>query len=213
MSNDRPDMDVASGKLIAFEGLDGCGKTTQLGALESMLRARGASVLCTRQPTSHYREDPRVRAYLERGDGSIGMEELCILAAEDRRQHLATVIGPALERGAWVLCDRYVYSSYAFFRARRVDLAFVRRANEGVRIPDLTLLLDLSAEQARSRVLCREGKITKFEERRIEFMTLVRETFLECRDESFLVLDAGLSADVLSIRIAAEIQRRWGSIL
>lgn len=204
---------MPEGRLIVFEGLDGCGKSTQIEALEGALRDRGVKVLSTRQPTSRYREDPRVRAYLETGEDRIGMDALCLLAAEDRRRHLGEVIVPALERGEWVLSDRYVYSSYAFFRARQVDLAFVKRANEGVRRPDLTFLLDLPAEDARQRVLAREGAVSKFEERSLERMAVVRDTFLQCRDETFVVLDARRPADALRVNIAAEIERRWGPVL
>lgn len=184
---------MAQGKLIAFEGIDGCGKSTQLRLLGEALRSRGIDVLCTRQPTSAYRDNPAVRAYLEGGDSRVGMKRLCRLAAEDRRGHLAGIVLPSLARGTWVLCDRYVYSSFAFFRARGVDLPFVERENRGVRIPDLTVLLDMSPECARQRVLAREGAITKHEEKDLQFMGVVRDTFLQLSNESFLVLDGRLS--------------------
>jgi dTMP kinase len=137
------------------------------------------------------------------------MEQLSRLAADDRKQHLKSVILPSLRRGEWVLCDRYVYSSYAFFRARGVDLALVKHLNAGVRMPDLTVFLDLDPSEARQRVVAREGRISKYEERDLEFMAVVRQTFLDCRDESFLILDAGKPA----VEIAADIARVVGRLV
>jgi dTMP kinase len=197
------------GKLVVFEGIDGCGKSTQLQVSAAALRSRGINVLCTRQPTAYYRDNPKVRAYLDHGDPGVGMEALCLLAAEDRRRHLAEIVLPSLTLGSWVLCDRYVYSTYAFVRARGVEPSFVRQVNEGVRRPDLTVLLDVSPEEARRRVLSREkGAITKFEERNLEFMAAVRAAFLECRDESFEIMDALLPSERLHVAITACINCR-----
>lgn len=201
---------MTMGALVVFEGIDGCGKSTQLRLLEAALQATGMEVYCTRQPTSLYRDDPKVRAYLDRGHARISMHELCLLAAKDRHRHLEEVVLPNLTRGCWVLCDRYTYSSYAYFRARGVELSFVRQANEGVRRPDVTVFLDISPEDARRRVLGREGTITKFEEKSLQFMSVVRDTFLECRDESFDVMDARQPPEMLHAAIVSSIERRLG---
>lgn len=198
---------MTPGKLIVFEGIDGCGKSTQLALASSMLRARGVDVMCTRQPTSRYRRNPAVRAYLDAGNKRVGMEALCRLAAGDRLRHVDEEIVPALKRGTWVLSDRYVYSSYAFFRARGLELAYIRRANEGVRRPDVTFLLDMAPEDARKRVLAREGAVTKYEEKDLGFMGIVRETFLGCRDESYVILDARLGTDALHAAVVSAIDR------
>jgi dTMP kinase len=201
---------MVMGALVVFEGIDGCGKSTQFRLLEAALRTTGIDVLCTRQPTSWYRENPKVRAYLDHGHAQVSMDALCLLAAEDRRRHLTEVVLPSLARGYWVLCDRYTYSSYAYFRARGIELSFVRQANEGVRRPDMTAFLDISPEDARQRVLGREGTITKFEEKSLRFMSVVRDTFFECRDESFDLMDARQSPEMLHKAIVANVERRLG---
>jgi dTMP kinase len=199
---------MTRGRLIAMCGIDGCGKTTQIGLLAGALRARGIDVVETRQPTEFYRDHPQVRAYLDDGDTSLGMVGLALLAAADRQHHVRGVIEPALAAGRWVITDRYVYSTYAFFVARGLELDFLRTINRDVPRPDLSVLLDLPAEVARQRVQLRDGKALKYEERSLAFMTGVRDGFLAYRDASFLTVDATAPAAA----IAAEIHARVGHL-
>lgn len=201
---------MSLGKLIAFEGIDGCGKSTQLEMLCTVLEKCAVPVITTRQPTARYRENPVVRAYLEDGQRHVSMQELCRIAAADRRQHVQEIIEPALKRGTWVLCDRYVYSSYAFFQARGVELDFVRHENRNVVVPDVTFFLDIAATGARERVVTREGEITKFEERRLEFMETVRENFLQVQDATFVVIDAATTVEQMAAAILQEVNQRFG---
>jgi dTMP kinase len=156
-----------------------------------------------------YRQNPHVRAYLDHGSNQLGMIGLSLLAAADRQLHVRTVIAPALEAGTWVLCDRYVYSSYAFFAARGVSLEFVRHINVDVPPPDVTFLLDVPAETALARVRARDGCVLKFEERSGEFMRTVRDMFLSCADETFVIIDARQSEQVVAQQIAAHIEQGW----
>jgi len=202
-------MSERQGKLIAFCGIDGSGKTTQQRLLGEWLQSCAVNVELTRQPTDFYRQLPVVRQYLDDGHDTIGMDGLALLAAADRIYHVRNVIEPALCSGRWVLTDRYVYSTYASFVARGVDLDFLRTLNRQVPKPDLTVLMNCSAARARERVAARDGSVTKHEERSLAFMEKFRLGFLDVADETFLVLDAELSIAALH----EQVRRRCGELL
>lgn len=187
--------DWQKGILIAFCGIDGSGKTTQEDMLASWLTNRGIEVLQTKQPTDRYRKDPLVRGYMYGTGSEIGLEEMALMAAADRQFHLRTVIRPAVGQGQAVLCNRYIYSSYAFFVARGLELDFIKAINPKVETPDLTVLCDIPARTARERVSARDGQVIKMEEARLGFMEEVRQNFLRFADESFLILDARRPAE------------------
>ncbi|MEX0381567.1 dTMP kinase [Leuconostoc sp. MS02] len=176
--------------LIAFCGLDGSGKTTQLRLLAHWLSSNQQVVLTTRQPSDDYRNNDRVRNYLDNGIVS-NMKAIALLAAADRQNHIFEVVLPGLEKGH-VLTDRYLYSSFAFFKARGVDIDFIRSINPDVPEPDLTVFLDLAPRVTLERVANRDGSL-KFEERNSKIFKNVRETFLEVLPENSLILDAQLS--------------------
>ncbi len=153
-------MQTPLGKLVAFEGIDGAGKTTQLARLALRLRARGLEVLTTREPTTgpHGRQ---IRA----AAGRLPLDEELALFTADRGEHVREVIQPALARGAWVLIDRYYPSSAAYQGTRpgspgvdgvlALNEAFAPR-------PARTLWLDLAVERGLARVGAR-GAATPFE--------------------------------------------------
>ncbi|MEO1336491.1 MAG: dTMP kinase [Myxococcota bacterium] len=169
----------------------------------------GRSCLCTRQPTTRYRTHPDVRAYLDRGERSITPLDLCRRAAEDRRRHIAEEIAPAIAAGTIVLCDRYVYSSIAFFEARGVAPDVAWSLNADVPTPHNVFLLDLDPKDARRRVVAREGGVKKFEEKDLDFMANVRSAFLQHVPDSALVIDATQSAD----EIFSQVLRATDSIV
>ena len=177
------------GALVAFCGIDGCGKTTQLKLAEQWLADRGFPVLATRQPTDFYRRHPKVRGFFRTNVPEGGMETLVLLSALDRQHHLRTVVQPALSAGKIVLCDRYYYSAEAFFFARGVDRNVVRRLNPEIPMPALTVYLDAPAATCHERILKRDGKMSSFEERSLRFLEKVREGFAGAADDSFLRID------------------------
>jgi dTMP kinase len=179
-----PTRPTGRGCLIAFCGLDGSGKTTQMELARRDLEAWGVEVVMTRQPSDWYRRDETVRAYLDegKGRGAKNIEhELALFAAADRLRHIRTVIDPAVERGAVVLTDRYVYSSYAYFAARGLQegLPWLQEINSLAPDPDAVFLLDVPAPVAVERVLRRGGAKLKYEERRIEIFEEVRCQLLD----------------------------------
>lgn len=153
-----------AGRLVAFEGLDGSGKTTQLARAVVRLRERGREVIATREPTDgeHGR---RIRALAARGERAPAAEELALFQA-DRREHVANRILPALARGAIVLTDRYFLSTVAYQGARGLDPGTLLAESESAfPPPDLAILFEIDPARALARVHARGGQIEEAFER------------------------------------------------
>jgi dTMP kinase len=147
-------MTVNRGKLIAFEGLDGCGKSTQLALLADALDARGVDVVRTREPTEgeHGR---RIREMARAGVRVDPREELSWFVA-DRREHVERVIEPALAAGRTVLSDRYYLSSVAYQGARGLDPDGILAESEAAfPHPTLAILVEIEPERGLERVKAR----------------------------------------------------------
>ena len=152
-------MPRARGKFITFEGLDGCGKTTQLKKLAEALERRGVEVVATREPGGTAIGE-RVRAVLldSRTEGMAPLAELALMFGA-RAQHIHQVIEPALKAGKWVLCDRFTDSSEAYQGGGRQlgsqNVLTLHKVLCGGLQPDLTLLLladpRKSVQRARGR--------------------------------------------------------------
>lgn len=190
------------GYFIAFCGIDGSGKTTQLHRVEDLLTQSG-SVLCTRQPTDLYRQDSAVRQLLnlEKVDQEI-VRELALFSAFDRLRHLRTVVYPRLAVGDAVLTDRYVYSTYSYFMARGVhDLDWLKSINRHAPEPDLVFYLDVPPDVAATRIIARDGASCKREEIDMDRMAAVRSIFLSQpwgKSNRFHVLDGTMPPDVVT---------------
>ena len=115
------------GRLIVFEGIDGTGKSTHIGHLRKYLEGKGLEVVQSFEPTrgrwGRMLRDSAVT-------GRLSVEEEVALFLKDRREHVETLIAPALARGAWVLLDRYYLSMMAYQGARGIDPEVIRAANE-----------------------------------------------------------------------------------
>jgi dTMP kinase len=166
---------VKRGRLLAFEGLDGCGKTTQLAALARALREAGHAVVATREPTDGP-DGRRIRAMARSGDAVPPEQELRWFVA-DRRAHVAEVIGPALASGRLVLTDRYYLSTAAYQGARGLDPEAILRDSEAeFPLPDLAIVLEIDPAVALVRVGGRgEPLEAAFEER--EFLERVAANY------------------------------------
>lgn len=152
---------MARGRFIAFEGGEGAGKSTQAGLLAEALRRRGLEVVTTREPGGTHGAEAIRRLLLDTaGEGWTPPAEALLFAAA-RADHVARSIRPALERGAWVVCDRFLDSSRAYQGggaglADR-DILELHRIGSGGLLPDLTLLIDVPAEQVAQRLARRDG--------------------------------------------------------
>jgi len=188
---------------VTFEGLDGSGKTTQVDRLRARLEAEGREVVATREPGGTPLGEGIRELVLHGHEMSPWAEAL--LFASARAEHVEEVIRPALERGADVLCDRYVDSSLAYQGiARGLGLERVLEVNldaVGGLMPDRTFVLALDSETASGRVGESPDRIEREEP---GFRARVEAAFLELAErfpERIVVLDASLPADKLAERI------------
>ena len=169
-----------AGRLIAFEGLDGSGKSTQLERLAARLRAAGCDVVTTHEPTT-FPSGQRIREMARSGQPLAPEEELRWFV-EDRRVHVDEVITPALRTGKIVLTDRYYLSTVAYQGARGLDFEQILADSEAeFPIPDLVLLLEIDPQIAYERVHARGAAIEGVFEKR-EFLSRVASVFdaLDC---------------------------------
>lgn len=155
---------MTAGKFIAFEGGEGAGKSTQARMLVAALEVRGISCLVTREPGGTPGAEA-IRALLLRteGEGWNPRAEALLFAAA-RSDHVERLISPALARGQWVICDRFVDSSRAYQGGAgglsdAEVLGLHRIGSQGL-LPDLTVLIEVSREVAAARTAARDGEET-----------------------------------------------------
>ena len=201
------------GLLIAFEGGEGSGKTTQVRLVSIWLRELGYDVVATYEPGAT-KIGMRLRALLlDTAHGGMSPRAEALMYAADRAEHTDSVIAPALEKGAIVITDRYVDSSLAYQGAgRSLAVDEITRFNvwaTGGRTPDLTILLDMDPVAGLSR---RARSADRLEAEPAEFHHRVRAGFLalaQAEPERYLVLDANRPQD----EITRDIQDRIRSLL
>jgi dTMP kinase len=188
---------------VSFEGLDGCGKTTQARLLAEALAAEGVDVVLTREPGGTPLGE-QIRDLVLHGDHVAPWAEVALYAAS-RAQHVVEVIRPALERGATVVCDRYLDTSVAYQGAGRglgvdVVLELNLQVVQGL-LPDVTVLVELDAEAALARV---GDKRDRIERAGAAFWPLVADAYRELAarfSERFVVVDGRLPVDQLAMEI------------
>jgi dTMP kinase len=140
------------GVLLALEGVDGCGKSTQAELLATALRARGLEVVLTCEPTDGDL-GRQIREYFQGSTRYLSPKEELNLFMSDRREHVAEVIEPALAEGKIVITDRYYYSSVAYQGALGLDPDRILAQNEVMAVrPDLAVILTLPVAQALERL-------------------------------------------------------------
>ena len=191
-------------RLLTIEGGEGAGKSTVLRALRDALEAEGFEVVCTREPGGTPLAE-RIRALLlDPSHEPAAPETELLLMFAARAQHVREVVLPALQRGAWVVSDRFTDSSYAYQGAARgLDPAFIAELERRVGIePGLTLLLDLGVahgrERTRGRDLLGGSSPDRIERERDEFFESVRAGFLQRaaqHPQRIRVLDASPDAN------------------
>ncbi len=200
------------GRLITFEGIDGCGKSTQLHLLAQRLQGLGFPVRCFREPGGTELSE-RIRALLLDAAYEIVAEAELLLFAAARAQLVWVQLQPALRRGEIVLCDRFADSTTAYQGyGRGLPLELVQACNrlaaDGLQ-PDVTVLLELPVALA----LQRSGRGDRMEQGALEFFERVREGYLELarqEPERILVIDAQGSPEAVHERIWRELRARFG---
>jgi dTMP kinase len=185
-------------KFITLEGMDGAGKSTHIPSIIEMLKARGHEVVSTREPGGTPLGE-RLRELLLHEAMHAETETLLMFAA--RREHIANVIAPALERGAYVLSDRFTDATFAYQSgAKGVSASKVEMLEQWVQEdlqPDITLLFDVPVEVSIAR-LAGARSPDKFERESADFFTRIRNAYLQRarnNPQRFRVIDGSKSLD------------------
>ncbi len=200
-----------TGLFITLEGGDGTGKSTQSALIGDWYTEQGREVVFTREPGGTDL-GTELREIVLHSRGHIAPRAEALLYAADRAHHIATVVRPALERGAVVIQDRYLDSSVAYQGAGRVlDPDEVRGvsmwATEGL-VPDVTVVLDLDPAIGRDRLDAANKQFDRLEAEALEFHTRVRDSYLAMaavEPQRFLVVDATLDRDTIRDAIIARL--------
>lgn len=204
-----------TGHFITFEGGEGAGKSTQIRRLERWLKSRGVETLLTREPGGSPAAEAIRTVLLDGTAAPFGPEAEAILFAVARRDHVRRVIRPALERGAWVLCDRFIDSTRAY-QGGEVPSERLKQLEElaldGV-FPDLTIVLDLPVELGLARAKARDGgEIDRFEGDPTEVQSERRSRYraiAEKEPERVIVVDSSRPVAAVTDAIRRIIEDRF----
>ncbi|MGY0634425.1 dTMP kinase [Luteimonas sp. A478] len=199
-------------RFVSLEGGEGAGKTTVLGTLRRALATGGEEVVLTREPGGTPLAETIRGLLLDPGHEPAAPETELLLMFAARAQHVREVIRPALQRGAWVLCDRFTDSSYAYQGGGRgLDAGLIEtleHAVVGLR-PGLTLLLDLDVVTGRERTRGRDLVPDRIERERDGFFERVRAVFRDraaAEPSRFRVIDAAQPVEAVAAAALAALQ-------
>lgn len=205
-------MSDMKGIFITFEGIDGCGKSTQTALCREWLESLGKTVLLVREPGGT-KIGEKIRGLLldKNNDGMAPMTELFLFEAA-RAQIVEETIKPALEEGKAVICDRFFDSSFAYQGcARGLGAEMVSRLNKdatGGLAPDITFFLDISVEKAIMRREGRGGEKDRIESAGDSFQEKVRKGFIRAasEDKRIVTIDASDTPEVIFKQIQEKIE-------
>ena len=210
----------APGRFITFEGGEGAGKSTHIRLLVPWLREQGIDVVATREPGGAPGAE-RIRELLVTGDTArwTPLTEVLLHYAA-RADHLERTIRPALAAQRWVVCDRFADSTTAYQGyGHGVELAVIDslyRRIVGPTGPDLTLILDVPAEEGLRRAGGRQGQETRYEQMAIDFHRRLRDGFLAIAandPQRCIVIDARQEREAVQSAVRAAVSRRLGVTL
>lgn len=205
------------GRFITFEGGEGTGKSTQASTLANRLKALAVGVVLTREPGGSSGAEIVRHVLLSGAAKPLGADVEAVLFAAARDDHLKTVIRPALERGKWVICDRFIDSTRVYQGVLgHVDPRIIHRLERvivGDTMPDLTVILDVPAEVGLERAGRRRGRkeADRFETETLEFHTRLREAYLEiaaAEPDRCVVIDSQRPKDKVADEIWSIVNRR-----
>jgi dTMP kinase len=203
------------GRFITFEGGEGVGKSTQIKRAAAWLEAWGVEVVLTREPGGTPRAELLRRVLLERTDEPMPQACELLLMFAARASHLATLIEPAVTRGAWVLCDRFTDATYAYQGGGRgvpmADIDALVRLVHPRRQPDLNVLLDAPVAIGMARARDRNGADgpDRFESERADFFERVRQNYLARAAQEparFRIVDAGRELEAVDAAVREALQ-------
>jgi dTMP kinase len=207
------------GRFVTFEGIEGVGKTTQVARVSRALASRGVAHVVTREPGGTPLAESIRQVVLTAREETLPPTAELLLMFAARAVHLTNHIEPNLRAGRWVICDRFTDATYAYQGGgRQLSAEPIRELEsmvQGVRRPDLTILLDAPVETAMARAAARNAGAAadRFERERGEFFERVRNVYLEraaAEPNRIALIDAMQSVDEVSAHILAELKvRAW----
>jgi len=193
------------GLFITFEGIEGCGKSTQAGFLSDYLLSKGRKVVMTREPGGTDLGNAVRKLILDSGHVYPVAELLLFLA--DRNQHIREIILPALGNGITVICDRFYHSTFAYqIGGRKLDPDLVITLNnasiEGLK-PDITFLLDIPAETGFERKKKSDMKLDRIEKETLDFHKSIRHYYLKLAESDKIIklLDGSQDKEIILAQI------------
>jgi len=196
----RNEKKLKRGFLIVFEGIDGCGKTTQAQKLVHHLSRKGYETAFFKEPTEG-RWGKLIKEKASRQDGLTPVQEF-ELFQKDRKENVEINIKPALKEKKAVVLDRYYFSTMAYQSAKGIDICEIKKRNEKMAVPpDLVIILDIDARSGLDRIKGRKKKDLLFE--REDYLREVGKVFKSFSGENIIHLDAGQSKE----RLFSEIER------
>ena len=201
---------MKTGLFITFEGIDGCGKTTQINLLKNYLENNGYKVILTREPGAKGLGE-KLREILLNYDGEVSSNCESFLFLADRAQHIDTIIKPAIQNGTVVLCDRHTDSTIAYQGyGRSLDLDQIKQLNNiatsGIK-PDIIFILDIDIETSLTRI--GKGR-DRMENSGCEFFERVRNGYIEIskqEPERVKLLNGKDTIDNLNKQIIDSVQK------
>lgn len=204
---------MSQARFITVEGIEGVGKSTQVGLLCDYLRSRGIRVIATREPGGTQLGEHIRDLVLQASTTVMDPETELLLMFAARAEHLRQVILPALAANRWVVCDRFTDASYAYQGGGRgIDFERIMAMEQWLQgdfRPHLTLLLDARVETALSRIKARQTE-DRFERETIDFFARVRRAYLALaarEPRRFCIIDAERSLDDVSCAMSAACDR------
>jgi dTMP kinase len=212
---------TARGRFITFEGGEGTGKSTQIRLLAERLQAAGLDTVVTREPGGSAGAEIIRHLVLSGVGKALGADSEALLFAAARDDHVQGVIAPALRRGAWVLCDRFVDSTRVYQgKLSDADLSMIKameRVTIGDLQPDLTIVLDIPAEVGLARAAARRGKAAadRFESEDITFHRRLRDAFRQITVDDPLrcvLVAADAEIGVVAERVWSAVVEKFGPV-
>lgn len=202
-----------TGRFITVEGTEGVGKSTNIDFLCRLLKEQDIEIVLTREPGGTPLAEELRELLLSPREERVSQDTELLLMFAARAQHIENVIRPALERGAWVVSDRFTDATFAYQGGGRgVDIQSIKLLEKLVQHdlhPDLTLLLDLDVEVGLKRASARSAP-DRFEQEKLEFFGKVRSAYLqraENEPQRFAVIDAAVPLENVQQQISVALSR------
>jgi dTMP kinase len=204
------------GHFITFEGIEGCGKSTQIQLLQEWLVSQGRSVILTREPGGTELGE-QIRTLLKTGSAAkfFSPKAELLLFEASRAQHVEEKILPAIAQGDDVLCDRFFDSSVVYQGAARkipdATIAFLNNFATGNLQPDLTIIIDITPKESIARLAARGSEIDRIEREGIDFFKAVRDGYLKMsrNNPRFVVVGGDQNIDDIQNEIRREYRARF----